>query len=96
MLDELADRNCAYDRRVGSQSRSEPQKARVIASTDASPKPRAVVVELHDTVVAHIAMRGTDRPEDQTGLAKFELADSLLAVAWLTGPVHEVIDSLRL
>ena len=45
----------------------------VISSADTSSKPNAVMIKLHDTVIADIAMGGASWSENVTRFAKFEL-----------------------
>jgi len=45
----------------------------IISFADARAEPYAVVVELHDAVVAQVAVAGPRRAENVATLAKFEL-----------------------
>lgn len=64
----------------------------IVSLADASAEPDTVVVELHDAIIANVAVRGARRPEYTAGLAVFELKKH--------GRVHEadleVVDAVLL
>jgi hypothetical protein len=53
-----------------------------------------MVIELHHTVVAHIAMSRADGPENKASLTELELADHLVAMLSLTCASENVGDAL--
>ena len=55
----------------------------IIPPADARAKPNAMMVELHDTVVADVAMGCSDWPEDVAGLAELKLENH-----WRVRQVH--------
>lgn len=57
---------------LGPQREEEPIEPMIVPLSDASSQPDTVMVELENTVVAHVAVRCARWSEDVAGLAVFE------------------------
>ena len=68
---------------AGKESNDCEQDLLIIPLPDTCAKPNAMMVELHDAVVADVAMRCSDRPEDVASLTELKLENN-----WRVRHVH--------
>lgn len=55
------------------------KKVSIVQLSDASPEPHAVMVEPHHTIIAVMAMRSSNWPENVATLAKFHFVDESIS-----------------
>lgn len=78
-LNNLGNRKSAHIHARQTKRQREPQKLLVVALPHASAKPHAVVIEMSDAVITHVAVSRLNRPEDEAGLTELDFRHSLLS-----------------